>query len=127
MYRLIKILVVGTLMLGCKSEMSQDPQAELEHLVFIALNDSVSPAEIKLIKSKLNSLNRVEGVLDLSISEALDVGDKRALDYDILLQIWFENAASLKIYSEDEYHIRIKQELKPFLSRPPATFDRKVN
>ena len=101
----------------------QNKEAEysgLTHCVFLKLKDPQSTAEVKQQLLQLDSIKEVETIV---VVVKTDVGDSRALDYDLLMIATFTNEAALKRYDQNEFHQQIRQQLKPYLAGPPATFD----
>jgi len=96
------------------------------HTVFLSLKDDVTEAEQTTFKTLLESLERIDEVQLLIVADRMDVGDVRALDYDIVLYAIFKNEEALKVYDSNEYHNEVRAQLITYLSGPPATFDYKL-
>ncbi|PQB04767.1 Dabb family protein [Aureitalea marina] len=92
----------------------------LEHQVYLAINDSSMQEEVI---DQLMTLKQVEGVEAVEVFSRLDVGDERALDYDLLLRVYFKDEKALAQYDSDSLHQSVRNQLKPHLSKPPLTFD----
>lgn len=92
----------------------------LTHCVFLKLKDSQTAAEVKQQLLQLDSITEVETIV---VVGRTDVGDSRALDYDLLIIATFTDQAALKRYDQNKFHQQIRQQLKPYLAGPPATFD----
>ena len=92
----------------------------LEHQVYLSLLDE---QDSTLVTQELMKLTQVEGVEAVEVFSQLDVGDTRALDYDLLLRVYFKDELALKSYDADSLHQEVRGRLKPYLSKPPATFD----
>ena len=92
----------------------------LTHMVFLALTkDAPKDAVI----TDLLSLSEIPEVMSVKVIDRLEVGDARALEYDLLLIAEFTSLEDLKIYDQDQFHQQIRAKLKPHLRLPPATFD----
>jgi hypothetical protein len=92
----------------------------LEHQVYLSLFDEQDSMHVT---RELMKLSQVDGVKAVEVFSRFDVGDTRALDYDLLLRVYFEDEAALKRYDADSLHQEVRGRLKPYLSKPPATFD----
>ncbi len=95
----------------------------LVHTVFLSLKEDIKNEDKETVIQKLSSLGEIEEVLSIQISDRIDVGDTRALDYDLVLYMTFQNEADLSAYDQNAYHNEVRAFLKPFLGGPPATFD----
>jgi len=95
----------------------------LEHLVFFSLKDSLEESSIQKFKKLLLSLERIEGVVEVEVYKKEEVGDPRALDFDLMMSVEFGKADDLRIYSTHPYHLAVRDSLMGFLAGPPATFD----
>jgi len=97
----------------------------LIHQVYFKLKDNISNEDKILFIKGLEKLNSIEVVENIIVEEREDVGDEsRALtQFDVLMQLTFENKAALDIYSNHTYHQEIKKEIGGFLAAPPMTFD----
>lgn len=124
--RIIFLLAFTFLLISCKqqvSEVEETDEMAIEHLVFFSLKDGLSAEEIQSFKELLKTLEEIEGVSELEVSSRTDVGDSRALNYDLLMEIEFKSIASLKDYADHPYHLKVRDSLMPLLAVPPATFD----
>lgn len=92
----------------------------LSHLVFLSLQENVS---LDKVKQTLAGLAEVPEVASIKVVERLDVGDKRALDSELLLIVQFASEEDLRAYDRNELHQQIRSALKPMLRLPPTTFD----
>jgi len=105
-----------------------DHKAGLTHLVFLNLKDDISPGQVEVIMERINQLGNIANVRNFSIGHYQDVSDPRAMSqYEIVLELAFENAAELASYQKDEQHIAIRADLKKYLASPPVTYDYKGN
>jgi hypothetical protein len=124
--RTIFLLAFTFLLISCKqqvSEVTETDEAAIEHLVFFSLKDGLSTKEIQSFKDLLKTLEDIEGVSEVEVNRRTDVGDSRALDYDLLMEIEFTSIANLKSYADHPYHLEVRDSLMPWLAAPPATFD----
>ena len=131
------IVVLGlTVLLSCKAQdvksdlvspeeliEVQKPLNEIQHMVFFALKDGRSKTDLTLFKDRLSSLAKIEEVRRIVVSESQDLGDPRALDYDVVMTILFRNKTEMDIYFEHPFHLIVKESLKPYLKGAPATLD----
>ena len=122
MKKLFLALLLVPMFIGCHQGGSIEG-AGVEHLVFLKLRPDLRPSEVNDFHTYVQDLKKVEGVIGLDISERSDVGDERALDYDLLLTVWLEDEEALKTYDQDSLHNEIRQVLYAYLYQAPATFD----
>ncbi|MBT8275337.1 MAG: Dabb family protein [Bacteroidia bacterium] len=136
MKRSVYVVFGFILLLSCKSrDVSNDlispetlievqkPSFEIEHMVFFTLKDSTTNAEISLFKERLRSLRRIKEVGQIFVAETQDLGDSRALDYDVVMTVSFRNRTEMEVYMDHPFHLIVKESLKPFLREAPATID----
>lgn len=116
-------IVIG-LLVSCQSKISEESSYEgLTHCVFLKLNDSIAGSERQLVLDALLGLLDIKEVETLSVVERADIGDDRALDYDIMMIATFDNIEALERYDKNASHEEVRNTLKKYLSKPPATFD----
>jgi hypothetical protein len=96
---------------------------QLEHMVFFSLKDTLSVDDLNFVKNQLNKLAHIPLVHEITISERKDLGDPRALDYDLLMIMRFTGESALQLYQQDPRHLNIKNSLAKYLDGAPATFD----
>ena len=126
------LIVILILLFGsCKQEtnstktepVKMGAEGALEHLVFFSLKDSLPTEDVERFKNLLLTLDRIEGVIEVEVNSRSDVGDSRALNYDLLMVLEFEAISYLNTYAEHPYHLEVRDSLMPYLAAPPATFD----
>jgi hypothetical protein len=131
------VLVLGfILILSCKTGVvnndfigneefiqKQKPTYKIEHMVFFNLKDSSTKADITLFKDRLRSLIKIKEVRQIFVSESQDLGDSRALDYDLVMTSYFNSRNDMDVYMDHPFHLIVKESLKPFLKGTPATLD----
>lgn len=113
-------------LLSCGGDPTPGSEAGIHHMVFLSLKDDLTASEIEKFGETLHEIGKIDGVLDMRVDERQDVRDARALDYDILLQVWLKDESALHKYDRDSLHNEIRSVLKDYLSAPPATFDVKL-
>lgn len=124
--RWVLFSVLLVVIISCKREVinvSNTKSAAIEHLVFFSMKDGLAEEEISNFKNSLMSLAEIEGIITLKISEKQDVGDPRALDYDIVMSVQFEAISYLNTYAEHPHHLKVRESLMKYLAGPPATLD----
>ncbi|MGH1365945.1 MAG: Dabb family protein [Calditrichia bacterium] len=101
-----------------------DRKVGLTHLVFLDLKSDLLPEQLEGIMEKVNQLGEIANVQSFNIGRYQDVGDPRAMSqYEIVLELLFENAARLASYQQNEQHLAIRAELKKYLAGPPVVYD----
>ena len=124
MKKILIVLLFIPLIINCNQRGPNNVDgAGVEHLVFLKLRPDLRPSEEKDFRTYIQDLKKVEGVMAMSVKERVDVGDERALDYDLLLTVWLKDEESLKAYDQDSLHNEIRQVLYAYLYQAPATFD----
>lgn len=127
------ILIISIVFCGCfsKSKIEKSPTTQkkvltkkLVHIVYLKTKSKIPEKEISVLKQNLLKLKNVEGVKNLKIGTKANTGDKRHFEnYDIALQMEFDSLEALEIYAKDEFHLKIREKLKPYLAAPPIVFD----
>ena len=119
---MIRVFAIISILLYLSScdQMPRPVDIGLEHQVYLSLFDEQDSMHVT---RELMKLSQVDGVKAVEVFSRFDVGDTRALDYDLLLRVYFEDEAALKRYDADSLHQEVRGRLKPYLSKPPATFD----
>lgn len=119
---MIRVFAIMSILLYLSScdQMPRPVDIGLEHQVYLSLFDEQDSMHVT---RELMKLSQVDGVKAVEVFSRFDVGDTRALDYDLLLRVYFEDEAALKRYDADSLHQEVRGRLKPYLSKPPATFD----
>lgn len=98
-----------------------EPEGELVHLVFLKVKEEV---EMTKLISELKSLAAIEGLKDFELGPFQNLDDSRALsEYDLLMEMSFDNEAAYQKYQADPIHLALKEKLKSMLAGPPATYD----
>lgn len=117
------LLTVFSLCLSSCNTQQDQAYSGLTHCVFLDLTEDVSPEDLRRITDTLSSLANIEEVRTISVVERTDVGDARALVYDLMLIATFDDKAALSRYDKNPNHQLVRGFLKPFLASAPATFD----
>lgn len=97
-----------------------DIDSPLVHLVYLKLQPD---ADVAQVTKAIYELKKIEVVYDLEVGVAEDLGDARALDYQLMMSMEFKNEADYKTYQAHETHLALRESLQDFLAAPPATFD----
>lgn len=100
------------------------PTSGLTHLVFLNLKDELSAEEQSIFFATLNELGQINSVASFRIGHFKNVDDPRALmQYEVVLEMGFQDVSALNAYQEDEQHLAIRAKLRPYLAGPPVTYD----
>lgn len=98
-----------------------EPEGNLVHIVLFKLKPDVNQAAILAEAKKLENIKEV---MDLEIGPFENLGDARALlEYTMVMQMSFADATSYQIYQQHPIHLALKENVKQYLSGPPATYD----
>lgn len=95
----------------------------VKHIVFLELKPEITDTEKATFLKITKSLKDIPEVKAMSVAERTDTGDKRALDYDVVLYMTFATKEDLAAYDQNEFHQQVRQQLGEYLASPPATFD----
>jgi hypothetical protein len=100
-------------------------KGKLVHQVYFNLKADLSEIDKEIFTDGLEKLGGIEVVESMVVEERKNVGDEqRALtQFDVLMELRFENKAALEVYAKDDFHQEIKKEIGRFLAKPPMTFD----
>lgn len=122
---LIQLLFLFACSMGdAPTAISYEKNGPLKHIVLLELKENCSEQDIERVVQALYSLQEIEEVIDLEVSQALDTGDDRLLSgYDIILYTELGSEADLKKYSKDEFHLSVREDLKPYLATKPKVID----
>ncbi len=97
---------------------------QLLHTVILTLKEEVTAAEKEEVLVLLKSLEEISETNGLIVSELANTSDSRAKkDFDLILSMSFDNHTDLEKYSTNEFHLQVREELKPFLAAPPIVYD----
>ncbi len=108
--------------------LSNAEQTGILHTIYLTTKPDISDEDKTQFLEMVKSLGNIQQVKDIEVAERLNVGDEeRALkQYNVVLQIRFDNLEDLRIYDKDEYHAQVRGQLKEYLVGPPASFDFKL-
>lgn len=96
-------------------------EAPLVHLVLFKLKADADP---NVMLTELQKLEAISEVKELEIGPYEDLGDPRALsDYSLIMQMSFIDTAAYQTYQKHPIHLALKENIKPILAGPPATYD----
>lgn len=110
--RLIAILVLAPLLLGCQTR-AERPQ-RIAHIVFVDLRDPGDYPEI--LRDSESMLATIRGVSTYHAGAHLDTGRGTILDdYDLAIILGFETTEDLAIYVAHEQHVAYVNKWKPRL------------
>lgn len=123
--KLLRMVLLSVLFANFILSCEEKPASHqgLTHCVFLDLRPGISAADQQRIKDTLLSLGNIEEVRSISVVDKTDVGDSRALDYDIMLIATFEDKMALSSYDKNPDHQMVRDFLKPYMAGAPATFD----
>ncbi len=121
------ILSLTTVFVSCsntdrltKAHRASAKQYALVHTVYFEVEEVHCQALIEA----LYSVSAITQVHDLKVGTFKDLGDQRALkDYDVVMQMQFKDEQAYQSYQAHPVHLKLKKDLKPILSAPPATHD----
>lgn len=95
----------------------------VRHIVFLDLKPEITEAEKAEFMTITKNLSRIAEVKAMNVAERADTGDKRALDYDVVLYMTFATKEDLVVYDQNKFHQEVRQQLGKYLAAAPATFD----
>ncbi len=103
----------------------EERKDKLIHQVYFSLKSNLESDELDQFMEGLKKLGTIEVVKDILVEKRENVGDEaRALiEFDIMMQLTFDNQTALKQYAKNNFHATIKREIGGFLTKPPMTFD----
>ncbi len=97
-----------------------EPEGDLVHVVFFKTKPD---ADLNALGAAIEKLASIKEVKDLQYGSFEDLGDARALDFDLMMEMSFDSEADYKIYQAHPVHLQLKEAVKSFLAGPPATYD----
>lgn len=98
-----------------------EAEGNLVHVVLFKLKPD---ADHMLLFDEIKKLENIEEVMDLEVGSFEDVGDARALsDYSVMMQMSFKDKKAYEVYQKHPIHLKLKENAKPLMSAPPATYD----
>ena len=103
-----------------KSEINSQYKGYIGHDIYLKLKNGEDQS--KVIKA-LNSLGTIKGVEALKVGPFKNLGDKRALTYDVKMQMYFKDEKAYQHYNKDATHLEVRKQLGPMLDGPPASYD----
>ena len=108
-----------------KTLSENDSKGKLVHQVYFSLKADLNQTDKEIFMSGLEKLGNIEVVQQIIVEARDNIGDEvRALtQFDVLMQLKFENQAALEVYAKDDFHQDTKKEIGRFLAKPPMTFD----
>lgn len=102
-------------------ESSIEPEGDLVHVVFFKVK---SDADEAALVAEIKKLEEIEEVMDLEVGPFEDLQDTRALsEYSVMMEMSFADEAAYQTYQKHPIHLKLKENAKPFLAGPPATYD----
>lgn len=129
--RLLIVISFICFLASCSTNTPKDntnQKGALVHTVILKLKDSTSESRRAEIIKLLDSLKKIEVTQNLYTAIRAETPDPRAkTDYDIILQMTFNDIEELVSYSEDPFHLDIRKQLKDDLSEAPVVYDYWVN
>ncbi len=101
---------------------------KLSHIVFFALNDPSPENKKKVIEASKRDLTGHPGEVSFSVGVLSDENDKtyNVRDFDIALNMVFENRAAFAAYIPSEKHQHYVKEIKP-LFKTIRVFDSDID
>lgn len=106
------------------TEISKAETTDIVHTVLLELKDDISEEDRNRFIAHLESLCTLDMIKECYVTLPFDTGDKRLVQgHDVLLYTTFENLEALNAYAESEFHLEVRDKLKPFLSAVPKVFD----
>jgi len=97
---------------------------KLMHIVYLKTKDNLDELALIEIKTQLQSLAEISGVIDLTVGTKAKTNDNRHFEnYNLALQMKFNSIDDLNVYAINEYHLKVRESIKPVLTAPPIVFD----
>ena len=97
-----------------------EPEGELVHLVFFKIKPDADQAALI---AEIKKLEAIEEVMDLEFGPFEDLGDARALNYSMVMQMSFTDTLAYQNYQKHPIHLALRENTKQFMAGPPATYD----
>ena len=98
-----------------------DPEGKLVHVVFFKLKPD---ADLETMIAEVKKLEAIDEVKDLEVGYFENLGDDRALsEYSMMMEMSFDNVAAYEKYQKHPIHLALKENAKPLMAGPPATYD----
>lgn len=98
-----------------------EPEGNLIHIVFFKLKPD---ADQNAFSKEVKKLATIKEVMDFQFGTFEDLGDKRALsEFNMMMEMSFKDKAAYQAYQQNPIHLALKENTKPFLAGPPATYD----
>lgn len=100
------------------------PSGKIKHLVLLDLKDGLSTQERATVLDAIENLVNIKSVENLQFGFFKDLNDDRALkDFELIMQMEFQNPEQYKIYQAHPIHLELKKALGSLLAGPPVTYD----
>lgn len=131
--RIIICVIFLVSVIGCgqvqkKTTNENYVSGQLVHTVLLKLKDNVSSERAKEVMELIETLSQIEEANGLFVASPADTPDPRAVqNYDFILQMAFNSIEELTTYSTNEYHLKVRSQIKNDLSATPLVFDYWVN
>ncbi len=103
-----------------KLDLNSQYKGYIGHDVYLKLKNL---EDMPKVTDALYSLKNVNGVEAIKVGPFKNLGDKRALNYDVKMQMYFKNETAYKFYNKDSTHLNVRAQLGSLLASPPASFD----
>lgn len=98
-----------------------EPEGDLVHVVFFKLKPDADQA---VLLAEVKKMEGIKEIMDLEIGPFENLGDARALsEYSMMMQMSFADAAAYQTYQKHPLHLALKENVKPLMAGPPATYD----
>jgi len=98
-----------------------EEEGSLVHVVFFKLKQD---ADKDILIKEVKKLETIKVVKDLQVGFSENLEDPRALvEYGMMMEMSFDNVADYKTYQAHPIHLALKENVKEYLSGPPATYD----
>lgn len=109
-------------LIQAKTEIASLKSADdLVHIVYFKLKEDASK---KGLIAEIKKLKNIEVLDNLEVGVFEDLGDSRAMsDYDVMMQMEFENEEDYKTYQAHPIHLALKKAVGAYLAGPPVTYD----
>jgi len=103
-----------------KTEIFTSPE-EIRHLVFLDVKPEVN---LDSLIEELNHLSNLKSVSSFNVGKYKELNDPKAMsDYELILDITFDNKAAYLSYQSDSLHQTMIIKSKKCMAGPPVSFD----
>ncbi|MEL6190114.1 MAG: Dabb family protein [Myxococcota bacterium] len=96
-------------------------RSPLVHLVFFDLRPD---AQRSAFIAEIERLQAIAAIKKMTFGPFEDLHDPRALsEYELVMELRFASAEDYAAYQKDPLHLSVREALRAYLQKPPATYD----